>query len=123
MTQHKADIFVSALKLYYCSDKTMAEIAAIVGLKGQYEITRLRIKDDFPQDVCNQTLELLKVEVLELAEYYVEPDRLQKIKAELEKMLSLDLEEKVIANAKSQNSLFSQRLCLISQKFHQSKSL
>jgi hypothetical protein len=121
VTQHKANIFVSALELYYCSNKTMAEIAEIVGLKGQYEITRLRIKDDFPQDVFSQTLNLLKADVLELAEYYTEPDRLQKIKDELEKMLSLDLEEKVLAKAKSKNSLFAQRLCFVCQRFRQSK--
>jgi hypothetical protein len=121
VTQHKANIFVSALELYYCSNKTMTEIAEIVGLKGQYEITRLRIKDDFPQDVFSQTLNLLKADVLELAEYYTEPDRLQKIKDELEKMLSLDLEEKVLAKAKSKNSLFAQRLCFVCQRFRQSK--
>jgi hypothetical protein len=120
VTQRKAEIFISALELYYCSDKTMADIAQLVGLKGQYEVTRLRIKDDFPKDVCNQTLELLKDDVLELAEQYTDPDRLEQLRQQLEEMLGADLEAKIIEQStKTRDSLFAQRLQVVSKRFRQ----
>lgn len=118
----KAEKYVSALKSYYCEKKKMTAIAVELGLKAQYEVTRLLEIDNFLASVRQHTLKYLRNRVLELAQEYANPDRLQHLEEKIEAILNEQLDRilpKIRANSPDHylaENLLVQRLCLIVQR-------
>ena len=118
--QQKAKIFAIALQLFHCQGLTMGEIAAQVGLKAQFEVTRLLKLKEFRADVRHYLLQTLQARVTELAAEHINLDRLialdQEISNALAEQVDLLLKD-AETDAKTTKSyttgtLFSRRLCL-----------
>lgn len=88
----KAQSFVIALQLFHCQGLAMGEIAKQVGLKAQFQVSRLLNLKEFRNDVRHQLLKSLRDWVLSKAEEYVHPDRLKQLDNQIETALSEQIE-------------------------------
>lgn len=118
----KAEKYLPALNSYYCEKQKMTAIAVELGLKAQYEVTRLLEIDNFLARVRQHTLKCLRNSVLELAQEYANPDQLQHLDGKIEAILDEQLDRILTKNRANlpdpcfTESLFVQRLCLIVQR-------
>lgn len=111
--------FTTALHLFYCQQLSMTAIAQQLGLRGQDAVTRLLKLKDFRADVRRHMLKHLQSHVLEEAQAYCDPDRLQQLDDRVEAALNEQLETLMEEEAKRAQtaktclsvSLFSQKLC------------
>lgn len=94
----------------------MGEIAPLIGLEAQYQVTRLLKLKAFRSDVRHHLLEQLRHSVLHLAKEYAHPDRLQRLDQEIDTLLDAEI-EKVVEGCPIQ-SVFARRLC---QQIEESK--
>jgi hypothetical protein len=119
---NKSQEFITALHLFHCQGTSMGEIAPIVGLQAQYQVSRLLKLKQFRTDVKQKMLKALLDRILEQAktftksEFYPTPDP-EKIEAALEEEIAkiiheAEIEAEVNSNRNNPlNSLFSRRLC------------
>lgn len=107
--RQKSAAFLNALRLFYCRGMAMGEIAPLIGLEAQYQVTRLLKLKAFRADVRHHLLEKLRHSVLHLAKEYAHPDRLQRLDQEIDRLLNAEI-EKVVAGCPIQ-SVFARRLC------------
>jgi len=117
----KAQKFLTALQLFHCQGRSMGEIAQLVSLQAQFQVTRLLKLKSLRADVRQLLLVQLRDRVFDQAKAYTNPERLetlQKIEEALDEQITAVIQEAVIeastANtAKNQitSSLFAQRLC------------
>ncbi len=107
--RQKTAPFLTALRLFYCRGMAMGEIAPLVGLEAQYQVTRLLKLKAFRADVRHHLLEQLRHSVLRLAKEYAHPDRLQRLDQELDTLLDAEI-EKMVEGCPIQ-SVFAKRLC------------
>lgn len=110
--------FLSALRLFYCQNKSMGEIAVQIGLHKQYQVSRLLELKSFRADVRQKMLVDLRDRCRELAINYVNPTQLenleQKLDAaleeEIDKVIDADIAEASTPNC-AMNNLFARCLC------------
>jgi hypothetical protein len=107
--RQKTTAFLTALRLFYCRGMAMGEIAPLIGLEAQYQVTRLLKLKAFRADVRHHLLEQLRHSVLHLAKEYAHPDRLQRLDQEIDLLLDAEI-EKVVEGCPIQ-SVFAKRLC------------
>lgn len=115
----KSEQFMQALHLYHCRGKSMGEIAANVGLKAQYQVTRLLKLKSFRADIRQHLLMNLRDRILELAQDYTNPQRLKNLDQEIEKALDEQVTklmeeaetEGYISHSRPTKSLFAKRIC------------
>lgn len=105
----KNTAFLTALRLFYCCGMAMGEIAPLIGLEAQYQVTRLLKLKAFRADVRHHLLEQLRHSVFHLAQEYAHPDRLQHLDQEIDTLLGAEV-EKVVTGCPIQ-SVFAKRLC------------
>lgn len=111
--------FLTALQLFHCQGQSMGEIAPQIGLKAQYQVTRLMSLGTFRANVQSKLLPLLFDRVLPQAQRYTDPDQLQSLtpilKAVLEEQVSILIQqaetEAAVARQSPLTSLFARRLC------------
>jgi hypothetical protein len=114
-------IFLTGLHLLHCQGQSMPQIAPQIGLKKQYEVTRLLKLNELRTDIRQRLLVLLRSCVLESAKLFADPERLQS----LDKQVELILDEQIsgiIQEAESEvrnpvrnkplRSLLARRICL-----------
>lgn len=117
-TQQVED-FLIALRLFHCQGKSMGEIAPLVNLKAQFQVSRLLKLKELRADVRREMLKMLRDRVLALAQYYANPEQLQNLDRIIETLLDEEIErvmqeaeaEANIAKNRSTNSQFSSSLC------------
>lgn len=112
--------FLNALHLFHCQGQSMSEIAPQVGLKKQYEVTRLLKLAELRADIRQRSLSELRDQVMEKAKLYADVDRLQQLEQRVELILDEQLSS-VIAEAEAEaqspvrnqpfRSLLARRLC------------
>lgn len=97
----------------------MGEIAKKLGLKAQYQVTRLLNLKEFRADVRQQLLIQLRDRILEFAKNYTDTQSLKNLDKKVEEALDEQINQ-IIQEAESEShnsqdnstkSLFSQRLC------------
>ena len=113
--------FVSAMHLFHCQGQAMGEIAPQVGLKKQYEVTRLLKLNDLRTDIRQRSLSLLRDRVIDQAKLYADRDRLHQLETQVDLVLNEQIES-VIAEAEAEakspirnqplKSLLARRICL-----------
>lgn len=110
--------FLKALYLFHCEGKSMGDIATQVGLKKQYEVTRLLKLKDLRADVRQELLLQLRDRVRELAQTYSDPIRLQQVDQQLEAILDEQIAPLIEAAAaeasvanRASTSQFARKLC------------
>lgn len=113
-----AQQFTKALHLFHCQGKSMGEIAPLVGLQAQYQVTRLLKLKNFRADVRQLMIKNLLRCIIDKAIQYADPKRLLTLERQVEVAL-VEQVDAVIQEAeiegstpkKSVSSLFSTRLC------------
>ncbi len=115
----KAQHFLRGLSLFHCQGKSMSEIASVVGLKAQFQVSRLLKLKEFRADIRQKMLSQLRELTLVQAAKYAIPQQLK----QLEQQVEIALEEQITAliqeaeaeastaNNSYPSSLFAQRLC------------
>lgn len=83
----KTQPFLTALELFHCQGKSMGEIAPIVKLKAQYQVTRLLQLKEFRADIRQTMLAKLKDKTVSQASQYVEPNDLKQLEQKIEILL------------------------------------
>ncbi|MEH2058593.1 MAG: hypothetical protein V7K97_21060 [Nostoc sp.] len=81
-----ADSFVSALYLH-CQGQSMTQIASQIGLKKQYEVTRLLKLKELRADIRQKFLLILRDRVLDIAQHFANSQRLQTLDQQVESIL------------------------------------
>lgn len=84
----KAEQFLTALYLFHCQGQSMSEIAATLGLKAQYQVTRLLKLKAFRADVRHHLLLQLRDRILE----YTKPEHPSQELEQWEKQIELALD-------------------------------
>lgn len=111
--------FLTALTLFHCRGQSMGEIASQIGLKAQYQVTRLMKLKEFRADVRQHLLRRLCDRIGEMAQAYTDPQRLHTLNQTLETALDEQVStliqqaenEASIAKHQPLDSLFARRLC------------
>lgn len=111
--------FIHGLHLYHCQGKSMTEIAENVGLKAQYQVTRLLKLKSFRSDIRQEMLIILQDKILEIAKNYTSIQSLKtldkKIEVALDEQVNQLFEEAAAAGYISSNNspenLFTKRVC------------
>ena len=117
-TPSQAAAFLEGLHRFHCGGESMGAIAPHIGLSEQYQVTRLLSIKQLRADIRRQTLLTLKECIGDLAQEYVEANRLQRLDANLEAILDGQLDP-IFAAAEAESftaqpssrSLLTQRLC------------
>lgn len=118
----KSQQFLAGLQRFHCENQSMSAIAQSLGLKAQYQVTRLLNLKALRADVRQQLLTELLQKVLETAQDYQSRDRLQALENRVEAALSEQIDT-IIESAQTeastakkfttQSNLFAQQLCEI----------
>ena len=109
--------YLTALKLFHCQGKTMGEIAKIVGLQAQYQVTRLLKLKDLRADIRQKMLQIIGDWTLSQTEKFIDPQTLktreQAIAEALGEQIDVMLEEaeKEVSIAGNNRSILAQRIC------------
>ena len=110
--------YLQALSLFHCQNKTMGEIAPLIGLRAQYQVTRLLKLKQLRVDIQQLTMQFLLKKVIKQSKSYLKPQQLQKLQQQIEEALEEQVQA-LIAEAESEvskqsnlpkNSLFIQRM-------------
>jgi hypothetical protein len=117
--QQKAKIFAIALQLFHCQGMTMGEIATEVGLKAQFEVTRLLKLKEFRTDVRHYLLQDLQGKVRDLAVDHIHLERLRDLDTAIAAALTEQVDQLMrdaesdakTAKSYTTGTLFSRRLC------------
>jgi hypothetical protein len=119
----KAQQFFTALQLFHCQGQAMNEIAKLVNLQAQFQVSRLLKLKAFRADVQQQLLVRLREYVFEQAKTYSNPKRLESLNQQIEEALEEQItqvmeeaatEASTATTAKNRitsSSLFAERLC------------
>jgi hypothetical protein len=104
--------FIQGLKLY-CQSQPMKEIAQEIGLKQQYQVSRFLNLRTLREDVQQRLLVTLKMQVFQLAQYYIDRIKLEQLEqavaTEIDRILAEAEREASHPNC-SRDSLFTRRL-------------
>ncbi len=112
--------FTTALHLFHCQGQSMSQIAPLIGLKKQYEVTRLLKLNDLRADIRQNLLLSLRSRILELAENFTDSSRLQALDQKLEGILDEQISSLIQENeSEAKNpirnqplrSLLARRIC------------
>ena len=118
----KDQTFLKAMDLFHREGKSMTEIAPLVGLQKQFQVTRLLELKELRADVRQKWLNLLQQRLPQLLKDYVTPQALEQLEQQLNQRLNAVLEElvdRVIAEDatdsysphRSSRSLFTTCIC------------
>ncbi|HIK30174.1 MAG TPA: hypothetical protein IGS17_14820 [Oscillatoriales cyanobacterium M59_W2019_021] len=106
----------SAFHLVYCQGKSQGEIATLMGMTGQHQVSRMLKLQSFRADIRQQLLISLLATVLDKAKESVDPDRLTGLEDRVEAALEEQIETAIPESAKPEPSLFVRRLCFYLSK-------
>lgn len=115
----KEQHFLKALHLFHCQGKSMGEIAPLIDLKAQYQVTRLLKLKEFRIDIRQKLLQELRDRVFSLAKKYTSIQELEQLELQLETALAERIDtiiqeaetEASIAKNRACSSVFARRLC------------
>ena len=116
----KAQKFLLALEQFHCQGCSMTDIAPIVNLPSQSNVSRLLQLKSFRADVRQRLLILLRDRVFDQAKAYINPERLQQIEEAIDEQITTVIEEgkkeastATLTRTQNSKSLFAQRLCYL----------
>lgn len=116
--------FLTGLYLFHCECRAMKAIAPELGLKEQYQVTRLLQLIKFWEDVRREMIELMKTNdrLREGIAEYLTPDQLiqldQRLKAALQELIdAVQAENKSPERKEDKRTLLSVRLCKYLAKY------
>lgn len=90
----KDQAFLKALHLFYCDGKSMTEIAPLVGLEKQFQVSRLLELDALRTDVRLEWLMLMMDQLDAILQDYLDPEQLKQFQQQLLRELRTDMRQK-----------------------------
>lgn len=116
---NKSQQYLTALFLFHCQGLAMNDIAPHVGLKAQYQVTRLLQLKDLRADIRHQILLDLPERVWQVAQPFADPHRLHALNKKLDILLTEQIDgvmqtaaaEASVPRNRPLSSLYAQRLC------------
>ncbi len=109
--------YITALKLFYCQGKTMGEIAKVIGLQAQYQVTRLLKLKELRADIRHKMLQILEDWALKKTEKFIDFQELKTrenaIAKALEEQIDLIIEEseKEVSVVGNNRSVLAKGIC------------
>ncbi|MGK7950258.1 MAG: hypothetical protein AB4368_16120 [Xenococcaceae cyanobacterium] len=109
--------YLTALELFHCQGKTMGEIAQIIGLQAQFQVSRLLKLKDLRADIRQKMLQIMGDWTLKQTEKFTDPQTLkareQQISEALGEQIDVMLEEaeKEASVAGNNRSTLARRIC------------
>ena len=110
--------FITALELFHCQGESMSAIAPLIGLKAQYQVTRLLKLTELRTDIRHQMLKRMRDwTTMQQIPTLEAPAALQEREQEIDLALTeqidlvLNAAEKEVSIAKSNQSILAQRIC------------
>lgn len=115
----KAEQFLIALRAFHCEGAAMGEIASRVGLKAQYQVTRLLDLKGLRAETRHHWLQKLRVSVQDLAQTLSSVDDLAGLDQRLEDALNAEIDRTIqeaeaeasTPKSRATVSLFARRVC------------
>jgi hypothetical protein len=89
----KSHLFLKALKLFHCEGKSMTEIAPLVGLQKQFQVSRLLELKALRSDLRQQWLKQMQQQLPQLLKDLSSPAQLESLDQQLDQRLSEALTE------------------------------
>jgi len=112
--------FTQGLELFHCQGKSMSQIAPEIGLKKQYEVTRLLKLNDLRTDIRQKLLIILSQRVIDIAKNFSNTQRLQNLDKQIQTILDEQIST-IIQEAESEvknptrnqplKNLIARRIC------------
>lgn len=90
--QKKAQNYLKALHLFHCQGVTMKEIASRLGFTDQPHLSRLLELKNLRSDIERSTLSCLQKCVLELVQFYLNPDQLRNLESKVQDLLGKEID-------------------------------
>ncbi|GAB4131641.1 MAG: hypothetical protein Fur0046_00740 [Cyanobacteria bacterium J069] len=110
-------LFLKALHLFYAQGFSMGEIAPLIGMGGQPQVSRLLKLNELRSQVRQQLLEQLTTQVYSLIQEYADESNLTVLKSQIDSVLVGEIENLMTADAaevstadRISQSLLAQRL-------------
>jgi len=120
----KTAAFMQALSLFFLNKMPMAQIAPLVGLQKQFQVTRLLDLTRLRAEVRQQWLDLMRYELPRMLRHYLESDQLQQLERldglledSIDRIMAEDRADCYSAGHRS-NSLFKSCLCRYLNEWH-----
>ena len=113
----KKPLYLNALELFHCQGKTMGEIAQIIGLQAQYQVTRLLKLKDLRADIRQKMLQIMGDWTVRQTKKFTDPqtlkDREQAIAEALGEQIDRIIEEseKEVSTAGNNHSTLAKGIC------------
>lgn len=114
------EAFTQGLELFHCQGKSMSQIAPEIGLKKQYEVTRLLQLNNLRTDIRQELIMILNQRVIDLAQNFSNSQRLQNLDREIQIILEEQIST-IIKEAESEvknpvrnqplKNLIARRIC------------
>ena len=112
--------FTQGLELFHCQGKSMSQIAPEIGLKKQYEVTRLLKLNDLRTDIRQKLLIILSQRVIDIAKNFSNTQQLQNLDKQIQTILDEQIST-IIQEAESEvknptrnqplKNLIARRIC------------
>lgn len=112
--------FTQGLELFHCQGKSMSQIAPEIGLKKQYEVTRLLKLSDLRADIRQKLLIILSKKVIDIAKNFSNTQKLQNLDKQIQTILDEQIST-IIQEAESEvknpvrnqplKNLIARRIC------------
>jgi len=99
--------FLTALRLFHCEGLAMGEIARQIGFNQQYQVSRLLKLKALRADIRQHLLQQMCDRTRQLAQAYVDPERLQQLSDQIEAALS-ERVDSLMATAETEATTQSQ---------------
>ncbi|AFY57570.1 hypothetical protein Riv7116_5174 [Rivularia sp. PCC 7116] len=116
----KSAAFIKGLYLFHCQGKSMSQIAPEIGLKKQYEVTRLLKFKELSTDIRQRLLSILGERVIDTAEHFTNTSSLKSLEKQVELILDEQISD-IIQEAESEvkspvrnhplRNLIARRIC------------
>ncbi|BAY95705.1 hypothetical protein FDUTEX481_05245 [Tolypothrix sp. PCC 7601] len=101
--------FIQGLHLFHCQHIPMEEIAKLLGLNNQSQVSRLLELKSFRADISRRTLVKLRSELLKIAQTYNSPKQLRDLEQDISKFLDETIST-VMQDAEKEASVSRNRL-------------
>jgi hypothetical protein len=109
--------YLTALELFHCQNKAMSEIASIIGLQAQYQVTRLLKLKELRADIRQKMLQIMGDWTLSQSQKFSSPETLKERELAIAEALAEQVDgilteaEKEANVAGSNRSILAKRIC------------
>ncbi|MBF2084202.1 hypothetical protein [Thermoleptolyngbya sp. C42_A2020_037] len=109
--------FLKALHLFYAQGRSMGEIAPLVGMGGQPQVSRLLKLRELRIHICQQIKERLKIQLHNLVMEYAQERSVNFINSQLDSILDVEIDRLMTADSAEASTANRSSQGLLAQRF------